>query len=36
MREPVDKRLSDFCRAEVLSPKMRAAVAEPVLVLIII
>jgi hypothetical protein len=35
MREPVDKRLRDFCRAEVLSARIRAALAEPVLVLMI-
>jgi hypothetical protein len=36
MREPVDRRLRDFCRAEVLSARIRAALAEPVFVLMII
>jgi hypothetical protein len=35
MRDPVDRRLRDFCRAEVLSARIRAALAEPVLVLMI-
>ena len=34
--EPVDKRLRDFCRAEVESPRILAAVEEPIFVLIII
>jgi ABC-type transport system involved in cytochrome bd biosynthesis fused ATPase/permease subunit len=35
MREPVDRRLRDFCRAEVLSARIRAALADPVFVLMI-
>jgi hypothetical protein len=36
MRDPVDNLLRDFCRAEVLSARMRAALADPVFVLMII